>query len=60
MFQFLSTVCILSYFPERKMGMKGKKLDKSAPVTWTIVIIIIIIILLIIDSITKGTHCPPD
>ena len=59
MFQFLSmNTFVLS---REENGNEREKLDKSAPVTWTIVIIIIIIIiLLIIDSITKGTHCPPD
>ena len=58
MFQFLSmNTFVLS---REENGNEREKLDKSAPVTWTIVIIIIIIIILIIDSITKGTHCPPD
>ena len=57
MFQFLSMYTFV--LSREENGNEREKLDKSAPVTWTIVIIIIII-LLIIDSITKGTHCPPD
>ena len=58
MFQFL--IMYTFVLSREENGNEREKLDKSAPVTWTIVIIIIIIILLIIDSITKGTHCPPD